>query len=507
MKTDCHPLDLLFRESEQRFTDSLARYKERPSNGYYGKIKQVGTFPTGQGTTIKDQRLLRINTQPTMSWEGVQDGLCSTNLCETPPTARINQAGWEDVDITLQKGSFDTDWICLDSLTFRKFATEQLNHFVEGVQQKSANEWDDKLRVEYLNGVGNKLMPYVDATVITSGDCDCAPAECSDENVQADAWQWVRNSDVGGVPGQVNGNYILVNIDPTAANAWERIGLLTTDLLELAQLKLNYADENKPMIGEGVDLYDVVLPDVRMGRDLRAWEDEDMANVHSYGGYQPEMLKRTLGTKFVLRDSFSFRYDQFAAKFWPDTEYNTALVAQVGYAHNPVDPTTWPRLKRVYPYKEVINTNGGIKSVENPDYVKAPFGITTIMTPEVINYMGFPQIDNAAGAKKEAWGASINYAGKATWINPDEPCNRERNKGYWYVKFGLAVKPLRQEFGFAWLHRISSKIRVRGACCPIGTLPCSVPLVNDCFGTTGGTEAALSGLRGANSVVGYRGSF
>lgn len=507
MTRDCHPLDLLFRLSEQRFTDSLDRYRERPSNGYFGKIKQVGMFPLGQGTTIKDQRLERINTQANVTWEGVKDNLCETNLCNTEPTDRMQQAGWTDVDITLQKGSFDTDWFCLDSLAFRKFATTQVEHFFSAAQQKSANEWDDKLRIEYANALENKLMPYVDDAVITDGDCDCAPMECSTDNIRTAAWQFVVNPTVNGVPGQINRNYLLVAIDPSATNAFERIGLLTTDLLEQAQLGLNYADENKPMIGEGVDLYDVLLPDVRMGRDLRAWEDEDMANVHSFGGYEPQMLKRTLGTKFVLRDSFSFRYDQFALKYWPDTDYNDALVLEEGYAFDTADPTTWARLKRVDPYVRAVNPNGGIKSIPNPYYVSAPFGVTVIMTPEVITYMGFPQIDSVGSIKREDWGTSINYAGKATWINPDEPCNRERNKGYYYVKFGLAVKQERPDFGYGWLHRISSKIRLRGACCPIGTTPCEVPLTDYCYGNAGGTEDDLLGLRGASKVIGYRGSF
>lgn len=461
----------------------------------------------GQGTTIKDQRLLRINTQPNVTWEGVKDNLCETNLCATPASDRMQQAGWQDVDITLQKGAFDTDWFCLDSLVLRKFAVQQVEHFFSAAQQKSANEWDDKLRVEYFNAVDNKLMPYVDNDVIESGDCDCAPAECSADNIRTAAWQFVVNPTVNGVPGQVNRNYLLVAIDPSDTNAFERIGLFTTDLLEQAQISLAWADENKPLIGEGVDLYDVVLPDVRMGRDLRAWEDEAMANVHSFGGYQPEMLKRTLGTKFVLRDSFSFRVDQFAPRYWPDTDYNTALVAQGGYAFDVTDPTTWARLVRVDPYTVSVNPNGGIKSDPNPYYVNAPFGLTTIYTPEVITYMGFPQIDSVGSMRREDWGTSINYAGKATWINPDEPCNRERNHGYYYVKFGLAIKQERPDFGYAWLHRLSSKIQLRGACCPIGTTPCKVPLTDDCFGTTGGTEEALSGLRGANSVIGYRGRF
>jgi len=153
------------------------------------------------------------------------------------------------------------------------------------------------------------------------------------------------------------------------------------------------------------------------------------------------------------------------------------------------------------------NPTGGIKSVPNPDYQKAPFGISTIITPEVMDYMGMPEGKSVNSAVKEGVGTSVNYAGRATWHNPDWQCNLERNKGFWKVNFGLAVRPKRPEFGHSWLHRISSKIQLRGACCTIGTPQCVVPLVGNCFGVTAGTEAALSGQFGASTVIGYKGSF
>ena len=507
--TDCHPLDLVFKEAEQEYTDSLKIYKQRMSNGYWGKVRQVGTFPLGQGTTLKDTRLHRVGMGP-LQWEGIKDGLCETNLCETPIAQRVVNPGWEDIEITLQKTKVSTDWICLDSLLFRKMATQQLAAFETGFRERVADSWDDKLRVEYLHRCANKMMFVNPVTISDDTNCDCAESQCGADAIQAGGWMFYTNPTVNGVPGQVNPNFILVNLAPTSlvnANGYSQIGAASVDMFEQAAIELEFSNENRPFMGEGLDLYDVVLPDARMGRDLRRQEDAEMNNAMSYGGFNAQDLKRTIGTKFMLRDQYSFRYDRFAWKGFPDTEYNAALVAQEGYAFDAADPDTWPRIKRVYPYYPVVNPNGGIKWIPNSYFTTAPFGIATIFTPEVIDYMGYPNIFAAGSAKKEAWGSSLDYAGTAVWINPDEPCNRERNKGYWEARMGLAIKPNRTEFGFAWLVQIPNKVQLNSVCCPLPSTPCFETPTDYCFGTTSGTESALSGLRGAGAVVGYNGVF
>jgi len=499
---DCHPLHLAFKEAEQQYSEDLVKFRQRPSNGYWGKVRQVGVFPLGKGTSIKSKRLMRVGLDP-LQWEGVKDALCETNLCATTESARAKHAGYDTTDITLQKAAFDTDWICLDSLMFREMAAEELAHFEQGLQERTADVWDDKLRVEYIHHCGNKQMVYLPADTIADGKCDCLEAQCDPDNlIRSNAWKFVVNPDSeDGVPGQVNPNYLLVNIDPSATNAFERIGTVSTDLFDQATLTLEGVDENRPAISEGIDLFDIMLPDYRMGTQLIQQEDIEMNNAMSYGGFEASMLKKALGTKVVLRQRHSVRYDVFALKYYPDTDYNTALVAEEGYAHDSDDPDTWARMKRVYRYYPVQNPNGGIKWVDNPYFQKAPFGIGCIFTPEVMQYMGFPSLNALGSAKKEAWGNNITYSGNATWINPDEPCNRLRNKGYWYVQFGLAVKEIRPEFGYAWLFRIDNRIRVNGVCCPLPSVPCFETPTDYCFGTTSGGESAKTGTRGANMVI------
>ena len=502
MSEPTHPLHLAFKEAEQEYSENLIRFKQRMSNGYWGKVRQVGTFPLGKGMSIKQKRLQRVGLGP-VRWEGEVDGLCKTNLCETPPSARIQHAGYDTTDVTLQKAAFDTDWICLDSMLYREMPAEELAHFEQGMQERAADVWDDKLRIEYHHHVGNKLMVYLGNDVIEDGKCDCLEAMCDPSNIKSNAWKFVVDPDQDDVPGQVNPNWLLVNVDPTADNAFERIGTVTADLFDQAALTLENSDENRPLISEGIDLFDVVLPDTQMWRQLMKQEDGNMNNARSYGGYDPQLLKQSLGSKGVLRERYSIRYDGFALKYYPDTEYNEALVAQEGYAFDADDPETWPRLKRVYRYRPVRNTDSyGIKWIPNEYYNLAPFGIGSIFTPEVVEYMGHPDITSMGSAKKEGHGAGIGYAGKAVWHNPDWPTNRERNKGYWYVRFGMAVREIRPEFGYAWLFRIDQKIRVAGVCCNLPTVPCFEDPTDYCYGDDlSGAESGKSGQRGANMVI------
>lgn len=493
----CEPVDLAFKMAEQAVSENLIKFRQRPSNGYWGKVKNAGMFPIHKGTSIKGRKLPRVGLQP-VQFEGVVDTVCATNLCNDPPHTQIYSAGHEEFTYTLQRGEVITDWICLDALIFREMPEEQLMHFERALQQRTADVWDDKLRIEYINGCENKLMVLVDSQVIADGTCDCQPAQCTSDAIQQDAFRFVvrANNAQTGAAGQIDPRYLLVNIDPDDLG---NIGMLTTDLLEEAAQMLEYEDENKPFIGEGLDLYDVVLPHNNIARDLFKQEDEAMNNAMSYGGYEPAKLKRILNTTGVLRNQYSLRVDKFALRYFPDTAYNAGLSS-----YSSSDPTTWARLVRVFPYYPVANPNGGVKWLSDPNYVKAPFGIATIFSPEIIDYLGFPEASSIGSAQKEP--GYKNYGGKAVWHNPPWPCNLDRNMGFWKVDFGLAVRPIKPEYGYAWLVRLNHKITVAGLCCDIPSTPCYEDPTPYCIGTTVSGESPGTNF-GALRSVKFDGNF
>ena len=97
--------------------------------------------------------------------------------------------------------------------------------------------------------------------------------------------------------------------------------------------------------------------------------------------YDAAQLKKTLGTKRVFRDRYSARYDSYAPRFYPDVAYNTNVLPNAG-AYSPLNPATWPRFVRVLPQVKVRNPNGTTRYVVNPDYITAPFALSTIFTPD-----------------------------------------------------------------------------------------------------------------------------
>ena len=179
------------------------------------------------------------------------------------------------------------------SLLYREDAAEQVAHFEDGIKERTAWVWDEKLRGEYLHNCSHHLMAKVPATVVSGDECECWTGDC-DSDMITDAWHFEVNADEGNIPGQLNQNFIRVKTDPDEINL---IAMTSTDMFEGARLSLEWDDENMPAIGEGVDLLDVVLADKRIGTQLLDQEDVAMNNAMSYGGFETQLLKRLLGNK------------------------------------------------------------------------------------------------------------------------------------------------------------------------------------------------------------------
>ena len=207
-----------------------------------------------------------------------------------------------------------------------------------------------------------------------------------------------------------------------------------------------------------------------------------------------------MGTKFVLRNAYSFRYDLYAARFYPDTAFNADLDA-----YDEAIPATWPRFFRVYPYRPVQNTLGGLSWIPNIYYQSAPFGINTIFTPKVIQYQGLPSPSSVGGAKD---GGQVNYGGNARWVNPDWPCNVDRDKGFWRILMGCAIQPVRPEFGYAWLVRLGRQINLKANCCDLPPTPCFEDINPYCWENGVDNPNAEPGEDfGQSRVIAWNGAF
>jgi hypothetical protein len=330
----------------------------------------------------------------------------------------------------------------------------------------------------------------------------CAP------DLRNEGWIFERRRNNDGSFGEIDERYIRVNV---AAADIPRISELTLDMLDEAAMELEYDDETKPAISDGIDLFDVMLAHNKMGVRFGETENQQMDQAMSYGGMDASMLKRKLGTKRVFRDMYSVRYDLYAVRLYPDTEYNTNVLPNFG-AYNPNNPQTWARFKRVFPYipKEIQTRTdsvggapggAGIKYVKNQNYIKAPFGISAIFSRNVIQGLSFPETNGYGSAQKMKPGTTLGYAGTAEWMNPDWECNENREFGFWKMRYGFGVKPLRPEFGWNWFHRIDHRVAMVGNSCPVPNAPCEEEVSPYCYQGMKGEFEELNGQRGANKPV------
>lgn len=485
-------IDLAFKKAEQQISDSLIRYKTKSTNPYWGKVPNSGSFPSKSGTSIKIVKLGRTTVYPPR-WQGISDEYCSTNACGNP-AQEIMRHGFMTDSYSLAKTSIKTDWICLSSLVFREMAGTELKHFEEALQMASSYVWNEFGRSRYIHSCQNKVVAFVDESDLTK--CPDAPrVKCTDQNVDTDAFMWARYQQADGTPGEINENYVFVKVDPEKI---ETIAQLSLDMLDLAAEDLEQEDDTMPFLSEGITLFDVVLGTTRIGHQFVVQEDRQANNAISYGGYNAKDLFSTLGTKNVFRDRFSTRTDNESARFYPDVSYNEALVAQEGYAFSATDPDTWPRFKRVYRYRPTQSTSGeGVVWVPNKEnYMNAPFVISTILAPGVCSFQNHPETSDVGSAKRQGQGLDQNYAGRARWINPDWECNEDRDKGFWKMDYGAAVKPEKGELGFAYFHRVDRKLTLFNSSCDIPTATCHPAVSPYCYEGMTGDEESLNGTRG-----------
>jgi hypothetical protein len=478
----CEQVDALFIQSEQKVTEGLITKKLVQKNAYYGKIPDAGSFPLHSGTRIRGWRLGRIGVPNDEGWNGIEDGLCQTNACDFNP--EVISHGSTDYFFSLVQRDLRTDWICLDSMQFRQFPEDEVMHLENGLRDASRYVHEEFRRSRYI------LFGLHKGISILPADGDGVPVV---DFTSCDGQELVDNAFVfeTRVNGEMDESHVRVCADPTAhgGTGIDFIGELTLDQLDIATERLEYEDD---VYLDGTDLFDVLLPSKRLRNQLALQESSAMANAPAQvTTYDMIDLRQTYGTEGVLRN-YSFRSDIHAMRFYPDVAFNTAMVAGIGYAFDPNDPNTWPRFVRVYPYKKTASrltdgTQQGIDWVTNENYLKAPFGITTILNKRVMDVMSFPELTGVSSATTRE---SYSWEGIARWKNPDWECNVKRNKGFWMMNFRLAARPQRNEEGYSWFHRMSRNIRLRGLTCDLPTSSAELDYTPYCFNAFGSTDGS-----------------
>lgn len=471
----CEEVDTIFALSEQKVTDNLIKKKMVTRNAYYGKIPDGMKFPLGSGTRIKGYKLGKIGIPNCTGWRPVEDELCSTNACSSDPD--VIQHGHGDYFFSLVQKDLRTDWLCIDSLALREMAEEEVMHLEDGLQSAARYVHEEFRRSRYLLFGRNKIVGLV-ARDATSGLPVETQSTCEDSLLQDSYVFEVRDN------GEMDECHIRVKVDPASIDL---ISELTLDMLDFAEERLEYEDE---MFMDDYGLHDVLLADKRIANKLALQEDDLMHNSSSSGGSNLLDLRQAYGTQRVIRD-YSLRSDIHAMRFYPDAITNATLAP---YDENA--PETWPRFERVFPYVPVKAAVAGVEFVTNPAYLKAPFGISTILNKRVMSVMSFPNVVGVAGAKKVG---GFGYEGTVQWQNPDWQCNVNRDKGFWKMRFRLAAKQNRDEEGYSYFHRIDRRRTMTGNPCPLPVAPCYEDVAAYCFS---GMGADPVGFNGENRAIG-----
>lgn len=493
--------DTAFRSAEQQISNDIVEKKFKlGQNSYWGHVRDEGMFPLKSGTRIKKIRLSRIGFgEMTTGWRNVEDNGCFSNVC-SEPDAEVISHGSEESFYSLETFKISTDDICLALLPFRQMAERELSHFEAHLKLMSQYFWNEYLRSRYIHTSENKYVAMVNDSALASGDiCDTLERNCSPHIEDSDGFMFMNRGENGPVFDStlpIDERYVVVKIPVSKI---PNISELSADLLDIASQNLEFEDENKPWLNDGIELFDVIVPDPKVARRLaqleRIQESECMPNVMFSG----KELGRNLGIKRVIRESYGIRRDVHGMKFYPDNDYNAGLSA-----FSPADPETWPRFVRVFAYKPQRNANGTIKYVPNKAFQFAPFGISVIFTTTVMGMRHHPDAQSIGTAKVGE--TARNYAGNAVWVNEyDKKCNPKREIGHWELHFGAGIEPDRPELGNVFFHRLDHSVS-------LSAVPCNIPILgcNDggmtpyCYSSVQSGEAALGvslGDRGANMVA------
>jgi len=475
-------LDLAFSKSEQVVSKELLKKKMRPSNAFVGKIPDGEQFPLHVGTQLKQRRLTRIGV-PNTGWRPVSDDLCATNTHLDDPD--VIHHGSEDFLYSLVEKDMRTDDINLAALAHRAIPDEEVGFIEEGLQTVALYVHEQFRRSRYHDFCGNK---YIALAPASGGTVIDGPSSIAEGDAINNGWMFETRAN-----GEMDEDHVRVCC--TVAQI-PRISELTLDMLDLATTALAY--EGDPYMGDTM-LFDTLLAEQRMYIRLAAEENAQMDQAASRSeSYDMIDLARKYGTSRLIRN-YAIRYDSHSPRFYPDVAFNTAMTGAGGYAFSDTDPTTWPRFVRVYPYYEVKTTRG-TKWEKNMQFIRAPFGLSTLFNPRVMDVMSFPDVQGVGSAQVAKEFGGFGYDGVAKWMNfIDRTHNPKGVIGHWALHFKMAARPKYTEEGYSYFHRISSKMVVVGNSASIPTLVGVQDVSQFCATQLGGTSSP-NGAAGAVSM-------
>ena len=477
----------IFRDSPQQIVDQMRDDFLKETNLYLSKVKTGPEFPKGVGATLKTRKLRSADFIYDAKWYPVEDKECGDD-CGAPPPVLSPTAGYQEDVITTYEIPIQSVSICLDKIQMHQNPAQEIQKIRDEFIRNARYVNEEFVRFNYLANCDNRVVSLVAPSALDeNGACNCYTKSCVVDH-RTQGWQFgVRDN------GYIDTRYVYVAVHPSE---FPRIAELTLDTLEQAAVELSYADSSKPFLEEGSELLNVILPDYSVTTRFEEYENITTANSIAYGGGYAQLAKR-YGVKRVYRDLVAVTYDKFAWRGYPDDEYNNALSAPF----DPNDPDTWPRLKRIHPYKEVPIENGkGIKAVPDPAYRQAPFAISTIWNNDVIQIR--PGFDNVGLGGASLARPEYNYHGNVIWDNIISRENPNGEKGFWRARFWNGVERLSPEYGYAYLHRLDHRQVIYTNGCAVPSAPCRQRLSNFCWhGLTSG-DAALNGSVGSNRGAG-----
>lgn len=477
--TSCEQVNQLFIEGQQHIEQNLIKDKFVPFNAYYGRIPE-GSFPTNSGMTQKGYRLARQAFPDDTRWRKlVQEG-CEDNTCDFDPKV-LPMNGSDSYEYYPVAMDLRTDWLCLDNFLYRQFPAEEIDHIEMGLRNINKYVQEEFSRGYYLNSAVHKwagILPVPTAGLPETSD-ECLKLLCGcDPTVDDTMWVFETFGD-----GLVNTNRVRVKMP---VNQLPRISALSLDQLDEAIIPL---EREGNYITTDIQMFDLVIPDLKVSRQLQQQDDIINRGYRSSGGFGPEALDRKLGIHRTV-GNYALRRDPYAMRYAPaplvDQPANGSFDAE--------DPATWAILVRVFPFKQAKKSLG-VGHDPNPEYTKAPFAISTLFQPEVGRIERMPDTMGTGSAVKVDYRAD----GYFHWKNPDWQCNVKRNNGFWMSHYRMAWHPRRTELGHAFLHRLDHRIKLVEVPCDITTKACNDPVSPyTCTGIAGTDED------GANTIVSTR---
>ena len=452
--TSCAQVNNLFIEGQQYLERNLIKLKYKPTNVYYGRMPE-GSFPMGSGMTQKGFKLARQAPPDEYAWRKLQQEQCTDNTCDfDPKVLPMNGSDtyeWYPVSMDLR-----TDWLCLDSFLFREFPEEELAHVELGLQNINQHVNEEFSRSWYLNSCDHKWLGLLPSQATEYNDAECEKILCGCDTTVDDT-MWAFETFPDGLP---NTSRLRVKMP---YNQLYRISALSLGQLDEAIIPL---EREGDYIMDSVQMFDAIVPDLKISRQLQRQDDIINRGYRSVGGYDPGMLNPKLGVMTNV-GNYAIRRDPYAARYAPAAIADQPVPANFSDS----DIETWALLIRVFPFKQEKKTLG-VGHEPNKEYTRAPFSISTFWQPQVGKVEKLADTQGYGTARKEDYRAE----GYFHWKNPDWQCNVKRNKGFWMACYRMAWHPRRTDLGHAFLHRLDHRIKLEAVDCDITTKLCDDPV-------------------------------